>query len=87
MSSDDDKEISTLELFERARAIIEDVKHVQKLLYQLAFIMTSDNPRAKEAEELIQLLIKKGLISESEARKALNDVVRWRAKILDREIW
>ena len=86
MSSDQDKTISIIELFNRARAIIEEVKHVQKTLYQLAFVATSDNPKAKEAEELINELVKRGLISESEARKALNDVVRWRSRILDKEV-
>jgi len=78
---------SILDLLDRAKRVIEEVKHIQKLLYQLAFVVTSDNPKAKEAEEIINELIRRGLVSEEEAKKALNDVTRWRMRILDKEVW
>jgi len=87
MSSNGDGNVSILELFDRARKVIEEVKHIQKILYQLAFVATSDNPKAKEAEEIINKLIEKGVVSDAEAKKALNDVTRWRMRILDKEVW
>ena len=87
MSNENVTQESLLDLFDRARKVIEEVKHIQKILYQLAFVATSDNPKAKEAEEIINKLIEKGVVSDAEAKKALNDVTRWRMRILDKEVW
>ncbi|MEM1725290.1 MAG: hypothetical protein QXW71_05950 [Thermoplasmata archaeon] len=74
------------EIFIKAKKLIDEVKQIQSILYQLVFIMTSENPRSKEAKEIVDELVKMGLVSEAEVRKAINDTERWREKILDRTI-
>lgn len=72
------------EILRRAEKLVEDTKKVMKILYQLSFIATSDNPNRLEAMELIQQMIEMGLVSEEEAHKAMMDVKRWRDLVLDK---
>jgi len=74
-----------IEIFEKSRKIIDEVKQIQKTLYQLCFIVLSENPKKNEAEQIINEMIKLGLVSEDEVRKAFNDVLRWRRRILDKD--
>jgi len=69
---------SIRELIEKARRLVEEEKRIMKTLYQLAFIATSNSPRAEEAVRLIQEMMAKGLVSPKQAAKALEDVRRWR---------
>ena len=71
-------------MLEEAKRLIEESKTIMKTLYQLCFIATSENPKNKEAMELIRKMKEKGLVSEEEVRKALIDVKRWRELVLDR---
>lgn len=72
------------EIFIKAKKLIDEVKQIQSTLYQLVFIMTSENPKSSKAKEIVDELVNMGLVSESEVRKAINDIERWREKILDR---
>ena len=74
------------ELYRKARELIRSVKDTQHLLYQLCFIATSRNPKSSDALLLLDKMVKLGLISEEEKVKALQDVARWRDRILDRVI-
>lgn len=69
---------------ERARQLVKEAKEVMKILYQLCFIATSDNPLNEDAKELIKEMIEKGYVSEDEVRKAISDVKRWRDLVLDK---
>lgn len=75
------------ELFSKAKALIKRAKEIQKTLYQLCFIATSENPLKEEAERLIKEMIDKGLVTEAEVYKAKEDVKRWRSIILDKIRW
>ncbi|MBS7612480.1 hypothetical protein KEJ27_09850 [Candidatus Bathyarchaeota archaeon] len=72
------------ELLEKASRLIETQKYFMRLLYQLAFIVTSDSPASKDAKRIIEYMKEKGMISEIQIGKAIEDVKRFREKILDR---
>ena len=73
-----------VKFFERARMIIQAVKDIQKTLYQLVFISTSQNPLREEADKLIKQMIELKLVSVEEVQKAVEDVQRWRRMFLDK---
>jgi len=73
-----------VKFFERARMIIQAVKDIQKTLYQLVFISTSQNPLRDEADKLIKQMIELKLVSVEEVQKAVEDVQRWRRMFLDK---
>lgn len=76
--------ISEQELFKRAEDIINRAKKIMSTLYKLAFIATSDNPLREQAVELINEMKHRGLVSEEEIWKAMEDVKRWRSLVLDK---
>lgn len=78
----DEKEI--LDLYERARTLVRRVKNTMRLVYQLAFIVTSEAPESKEAEKLLRELVERGIITEAQMWKAISDVERWRKRVLDK---
>lgn len=72
------------EIFSIAEELVKKSKRVMKIVYQLAFIVTSDSPDAKKAEELLNRMIDEGLITQRQKWKAIDDVQRWRERVLDR---
>lgn len=74
------------ELFVKAKMLVKNSKKIMRLLYQLCFIETSMSPKSHEAHKLIEEMIEKGLITKAQYQKALEDVERWREKILDK-VW
>jgi len=73
------------EVFELAKSLIEHERKTMKILYQLAFIYTSESPKKDEAWKIMKEMVKKGLITEAQMMKAIEDVTRWRKLFLDRE--
>ena len=69
---------------EEIKQFIKETKNIQKLVYQLAFIYTSENPNREKAKQYLDELKKHGLTTESEIQKALRDVQRWRNRVLDK---
>jgi hypothetical protein len=72
------------DLLGKAEEFIDTQKMYMRILYQLAFILTSDSPASKEAKELINKMKELGLVSEIQIGKAIEDVKRFREKILDK---
>jgi hypothetical protein len=71
-------------LLSKAEEFIDAQKTYMRILYQLAFILTSDSPKSKEAKELIDKMKELGLVSEIQIQKAIEDTKRFREKILDK---
>jgi len=82
--SEPERKLGVEDIFSRAEELVKKSKQVMKVLYQLAFIATSESPDAAKAEELINKMIEMGLITERQKWKAYDDVVRWRKRVLDR---
>ncbi|MEM2449052.1 MAG: hypothetical protein QXT14_08920 [Candidatus Bathyarchaeia archaeon] len=72
------------EFLEKANRLIETQKYFMRLLYQLVFILTSDSPASKEAKELIEKMKEMGLVTDIQIGKAIEDVKRFRERVLDR---
>jgi hypothetical protein len=72
------------DLLGKAEKFIDAQKMYMKVLYQLAFILTSDSPKSQEAKELINKMKELGLVSEIQIQKAIEDTKRFREKILDK---
>jgi len=72
------------DVIEEAKKLIAEAKEIMKVLYQLCFIATSENPLREKAEKLIREMVERGLVSETEVAKAKMDVRRWRDLVLDK---
>ncbi|MEM4451455.1 MAG: hypothetical protein QW182_04530 [Thermosphaera sp.] len=73
------------ELIKEAEKFIKEVRRIQKMVYQLAFIATSeDEEQASKAHEMLKKLVDDGIVSERMVMKALEDVRRYRLYVLDR---
>ena len=72
------------DLFKRAQELVRKVKNTMRVVYQLAFIVTSEAPEAKEAEALLNKMVEEGMITEAQKWKAIEDTIRWRKRVLDR---
>jgi len=84
--SSENREHEYLNLLERCKALIQQVREIQKVIYQLAFIATSPSPYAEVANQLLDQLIQAGMATKGEVEKAVDDVKRFRDKILDRRL-
>jgi len=77
-----DKDASNVEsienLLNEITSFVSYVKRIHRLVYQLAFIITSNGPGKEQAIEMANRLMEAGLVSPSFFQKALNDVKRWR---------
>ena len=73
-------------LLERARKLIEEARSVQQVVYQLAFIATGPSAYSELARQLLDEMVQAGLATRGEVEKALDDVKRFRDKILDRRL-
>lgn len=73
-----DKTVSIEDLLNEVSSFVATVKRIHRLVYQLAFVITSDGPGKEEAIQYIERLIEAGLVSPRFYQKALNDVKRWR---------
>jgi len=82
--SESERKLSAEDIFAKAEELVKKSKQVMKVLYQLAFIATSESPDAPEAERLMNRMIELGLITERQKWKAIDDVQRWRRRVLDR---
>ena len=78
------KELDFEDIYHEAKRLVKRSKKVMRLLYQLAFIESSGSPDSDKAHELIEEMIKKGLITRAQYYKALDDVERWRKRVLDK---
>ena len=72
------------DLLREIQKLIDSQKMYMKVLYQLAFILTSDSPESSKAKELINKMKELGLVSEIQIQKAIEDVKRFRDKVLDK---
>lgn len=73
------------ELIKEAEKFIKEVRKIQKMVYQLAFIATSeDDEQASKAHEMLKKLVDEGVVSERMVMKALDDVRRYRMFVLDK---
>ncbi|MEM3975003.1 MAG: hypothetical protein QW320_11600 [Ignisphaera sp.] len=73
------------DLIKEAERFIKEVRKIQKMVYQLAFIATSeDDEQASKAHEMLKKLVDENIVSERMVMKALDDVRRYRMFILDR---
>ncbi|MEM1925379.1 MAG: hypothetical protein QXK88_10630 [Desulfurococcaceae archaeon] len=73
------------DLIKEAEKFIKEVRKIQKMVYQLAFIATSeDDEQASKAHEMLKKLVDDGIVSERMVMKALEDVRRYRLYVLDR---
>jgi hypothetical protein len=66
------------ELEKRASEIVKIAKKKSKLIYQLAFVATSELPESDEAYKILLEMIKMGMISEKTLKKVIDQVSRWR---------
>ena len=72
------------DLMTEAQKLVKRVKNTMKVVYQLAFIVTSEAPEKDDAYKLLKKMVDEGIITEAQMYKALNDVERWRKRFLDR---
>jgi len=79
-------EAKYINILERAKVLIEQVKEIQKTIYRLAFIATSLSPYATLAQQLLDEIVRVGLASQGEVDKALDDVKRFRDRYIDRRL-
>jgi hypothetical protein len=66
------------EIEKRANEIIKRAKQKSKLIYQLAFIATSDLPESEEAYRIMLEMVKMGMLSEKSLKKVIDQVTRWK---------
>jgi len=66
------------EIEKRANEIVKKAKQKSKLIYQLAFIATSDLPEATEAYKTLLEMVKSGMLSEKSLKKIIDQVTRWK---------
>ena len=57
---------------------MKKAKQKSKLIYQLAFIATSDLPEATEAYKTLLEMVKTGMLSEKSLKKIIDQVTRWK---------
>lgn len=84
--SSETRENSYLNLLERAKDLIEKARNIQQVIYQLAFIATGPSAYSELAKQYLEEMIQSGLATRGEVEKALDDVKRFRDKILDRRL-
>jgi hypothetical protein len=66
------------EIEKRANEIVKRAKQKSKLIYQLAFVATSDLPESEEAYRIMLEMVKMGMLSEKSLKKVIDQVARWR---------
>jgi hypothetical protein len=66
------------EIEKRANEIVKRAKQKSKLIYQLAFVATSDLPESEEAYRVMLEMVKMGILSEKTLKKVIDQVTRWR---------
>jgi len=66
------------ELEKRASEIVKIAKKKSKLIYQLAFVATSELPESDEAYKILLEMVKMGMLSEKTLKKVIDQVSRWR---------
>jgi hypothetical protein len=66
------------EIEKRANEIVKKAKQKSKLIYQLAFIATSELPESEEAYKMLLEMVKMGMLSEKSLKKVIDQVTRWR---------
>jgi hypothetical protein len=76
MSDDEVKMLKEIE--KRANEIVKRAKQKSKLIYQLAFVATSDLPESTEAYQMLLEMVKMGMLSEKSLKKVIDQVTRWR---------
>ncbi|MEM3414872.1 MAG: hypothetical protein QXP36_03750 [Conexivisphaerales archaeon] len=66
------------EIEKRANEIVKRAKQKSKLIYQLAFVATSDLPESEEAYRMLLEMVKTGMLSEKSLKKIIDQVTRWK---------
>jgi hypothetical protein len=66
------------EIEKRANEIVKKAKQKSKIIYQLAFVATSDLPESEEAYRMLLEMVKMGMLSEKSLKKIIDQVTRWR---------
>jgi len=84
LSEKEGRKLTVDEILEEAKALVKEAKEVMSTLYKLAFVATSNSPQSQKAWELIQEMMRAGLVYEKQVEKAFKDVERWRKHVLDR---
>lgn len=82
---DEDDDAVNNDVYRDARRLVRMVRGIQRTLYQLAYIYTSNAPQADEAYKLMEQMIKEGLITRAQMEKAINDAMRFR-ELQDRKL-
>ena len=72
------------EVLQKAIRLIDRNKRIMRILYQLAFIVTSYSPDSNEARQILEEMKELGLVTQAEIDKAIEDVQRWRDLVLDK---
>ena len=57
---------------------MKKAKQKSKLIYQLAFVATSDLPESEEAYKTLLEMVKTGMLSEKSLKKIIDQVTRWK---------
>ncbi len=63
-----------------AEQVVRRAKRLTKIVYQLAFVALSDTPYSSEAIRLLAKFVEKGIITNAQMSKILNDVQRWKER-------
>jgi ribosomal 50S subunit-associated protein YjgA (DUF615 family) len=84
LSEKEGRKLTASEILEEAKALVKEAKEIMSTLYKLAFVATSNSPQSQRAWELIQEMMRRGLVYEKQVEKAFKDVERWRKRVLDR---
>ena len=84
LSEKEGRKLTVEDILEEAKALVKEAKEVMSTLYKLAFVATSNSPQSQRAWELIQDMVRAGLVYEKQVEKAFKDVERWRKHVLDR---
>ncbi len=82
---EDDDDAVDSDVYREARRLVRMVRGIQRTLYQLAYIYTSNAPQANEAYRLMEQMVKEGLITRAQMEKAINDAMRFR-ELQDRRL-
>ena len=82
---EDDDDAVNNDVYREARKLVRMVRGIQRTLYQLAYIYTSNAPQADEAYRLMEQMVKEGLITRAQMEKAINDAMRFR-ELQDRKL-
>ena len=72
---------SSGDIVNHAEMLVDLAKRIDRLVYQLAFVATSQGPLADIAGRLLDTMAQQGLVTKGYVAKAIEDVRRWRERL------